>query len=252
MQELNDEGAKILVNLDTLFATFDASEDDVDEYFENCGDTQYQCIVQELVDNYDKPKFSPDDRWTPEVDKESFNEMLSERLDEIDVPETNLAENINEDIESEIKKLESIGYKLIDKYSVGSFTLMLVYNPDEKIFEIGLTSGQNNFTTFGDQIKKPSRVGLTTNTEIKSIKNKLIEWLTQYKNNMVVGTMNSRRAQVYKNLLSGLGFNTTSIKRTEPDEDFDESWEFNLSIPQKELAQINEINKIKNLTKKLL
>ena len=129
---------------------------------------------------------------------------------------------------------------------------MLVYNPDEKIFEIGLTSGQNNFTTFGDQIKKPSRVGLTTNTEIKSIKNKLIEWLTQYKNNMVVGTMNSRRAQVYKNLLSGLGFNTTSIKRTEPDEDFDESWEFNLSIPQKELAQINEINKIKNLTKKLL
>jgi hypothetical protein len=38
-------------------------------------------MIGEVID---KPEFSIDDRWYPDIDKSSYNEILSDRLGEVD------------------------------------------------------------------------------------------------------------------------------------------------------------------------
>ena len=40
-------------------------------------------LFGEILDTLDKPKFSIDDRWYPDINDNEFNEMLSDRLSEI-------------------------------------------------------------------------------------------------------------------------------------------------------------------------
>jgi hypothetical protein len=63
------------------------SNSEIDEYFEtyeDCDDNP-KCIFGALIDNdhIDKPKPSFDDRWYPDVDRNTFNEYLKDRLSEI-------------------------------------------------------------------------------------------------------------------------------------------------------------------------
>jgi hypothetical protein len=81
--ELNDEGAVIKIDLNTVIDAMGVDETDLDEAFENCGDDP-ACVFSELVgDYYDVPRFSLDERWTPSIDDNEFNSMLKDRLGEI-------------------------------------------------------------------------------------------------------------------------------------------------------------------------
>lgn len=76
------DGAKVVMDLDHF--TDNVGEEVLNDYFDSCnGDPS--CVFSELLNNdyIDKPKFSYDDRWYPDVDKTYFNEYLSERLSEI-------------------------------------------------------------------------------------------------------------------------------------------------------------------------
>lgn len=61
------------------------SLDDVynDDLYERCED-DITCVFDEMIGDGDinKPSFSPDERWYPDVDEKNFNEILSERLSE--------------------------------------------------------------------------------------------------------------------------------------------------------------------------
>ena len=80
--KLDDEGAVIKIDLNTVIDKMGVDETDLDEAFKNCGDDP-ACVYEELMD-YDKPQFSLDERWTPSIDNYEFNSMLEDRLSEIE------------------------------------------------------------------------------------------------------------------------------------------------------------------------
>jgi rubrerythrin len=55
-----------------------------EEALERCGG-ELSCTFYEMISNGDieKPKFDPDERFTPDVDDNLFNEILIDRLNEI-------------------------------------------------------------------------------------------------------------------------------------------------------------------------
>jgi hypothetical protein len=58
--------------------------DTYEEALERC-EGDFSCTFDELISNGDieKPKFDPDERYTPDVDDDLFNEILIDRLNEI-------------------------------------------------------------------------------------------------------------------------------------------------------------------------
>jgi len=83
--KLNDEGAVVRINLQTIIDNYGVDEDDLDNYFDNCNDN-YQCVFEELMGEYnDKPDFRRkiDDRWTPDVNEDYFNEILNDYLGDV-------------------------------------------------------------------------------------------------------------------------------------------------------------------------
>jgi len=81
--KLNDEGAIIIIDLQKVIENHGINEDDLDSYFERCGD-RYECVFDEVMgDYYDKPDFSIDERWTPDVNEDYFNEILNDYLGDV-------------------------------------------------------------------------------------------------------------------------------------------------------------------------
>jgi hypothetical protein len=81
--KLNDEGATIEIDLQKVIENHGLGEDDVDEFFERCDD-KYECVFDEIMgDYYEKPEFSIDDRWTPDVNESYFNEILNDYLGDV-------------------------------------------------------------------------------------------------------------------------------------------------------------------------
>jgi bifunctional UDP-N-acetylglucosamine pyrophosphorylase/glucosamine-1-phosphate N-acetyltransferase len=69
---------------------FARSDEELEEYSQNCGgeieeDADYPCIFSEVAasGNFDRPKASPSEYYQPDINEAYFNEILSERLDEI-------------------------------------------------------------------------------------------------------------------------------------------------------------------------
>jgi hypothetical protein len=81
--KLNDEGVTIRIDLNKVISDMGLGEEEVDEIFERC-DESASCAFSEMLGTYyDKPRFSLDDRWSPNIDDEDFNSYLNDRLSEI-------------------------------------------------------------------------------------------------------------------------------------------------------------------------
>lgn len=81
--QLNDEGVKIRIDLNTVIDNMGLGEEEVDEIFERC-DESASCAFDEMMgEYYEKPKFRLDDRWSPDIDDGDFNSHLNDRLSEI-------------------------------------------------------------------------------------------------------------------------------------------------------------------------
>ena len=81
--QLNDEGVRININLTKVIEDMGVGDDEVEEAFQNCDD-QPSCVFDELLGNYyDKPRFSLDDRWYPDIEEGEFNAILEDRLYDI-------------------------------------------------------------------------------------------------------------------------------------------------------------------------
>lgn len=80
--KFDDEGVEI--EMDLMPYIDDVNEDYVDAYFEDCND-DISCVFGEMLHqgDIDKPKFSIDDRWYPDVDNEVYNSLLKDRLSDI-------------------------------------------------------------------------------------------------------------------------------------------------------------------------
>lgn len=80
--KFDDEGVEI--EMDLMPYIDDANEEYVDAYFEDCND-DINCVFYEMLHqgDIDKPKFSIDDRWYPDVDNDEYNSLLNDRLSDI-------------------------------------------------------------------------------------------------------------------------------------------------------------------------
>lgn len=74
------------VTLKLDFRTFmdNVNDEMLDEYFDDCGDDNFECVFKELSNRgyIDKPRFSIDDRWYPDINENYFNDELNYRLDD--------------------------------------------------------------------------------------------------------------------------------------------------------------------------
>jgi hypothetical protein len=79
--ELNDNGAKIEINLQS-FVDQNVDDESLFELLENCGETNSECIFDEIINGwgFEKPKWNFDDRYYPDVDERYFNDVLVDRL----------------------------------------------------------------------------------------------------------------------------------------------------------------------------
>jgi len=80
--KFDDEGVVIEIDLTKYINS--TNEEYVDAYFEDCND-DINCVFTEMIHqgDIDKPKFSIDDRWYPDVDNNEYNSLLSDRLSDI-------------------------------------------------------------------------------------------------------------------------------------------------------------------------
>jgi hypothetical protein len=81
---MNDDGVEIQINLDAIISEFEVDDENLDDYYEACDDDP-SCVFSEIMGYYyeDKPKFDLDDRWTPDIDRVNFNDILKDNLNEI-------------------------------------------------------------------------------------------------------------------------------------------------------------------------
>jgi hypothetical protein len=80
VSEMNSDDVTFTVDVEQFLSLDDEYNDDL---YERCED-DITCVFDEMIGDgdIDKPSFSPDDRWYPDVDEKNFNEILSERLSE--------------------------------------------------------------------------------------------------------------------------------------------------------------------------
>lgn len=85
--EMNDTGVKIEVNLEELISSNRVDDETIDELMDRCNDNSSdpECLFTELMsDGYiNNPRFDLDERWYPSLDRNNFNDILNERLNEI-------------------------------------------------------------------------------------------------------------------------------------------------------------------------
>ncbi len=83
---MNDEGIQIEINLEALIDANNIDNETLDEYADRCdGDNHIECLFDELLSDghIEKPRLNVDDRWYPDADRGTFNEILNDRLHEI-------------------------------------------------------------------------------------------------------------------------------------------------------------------------
>ena len=77
---MDDTGVTLNVNVKPYLEDHD--EDIIDEILDECND-DYSCVFRYLVREemiIDRPKFETSDYWTPDVDNNDFNELVSDYL----------------------------------------------------------------------------------------------------------------------------------------------------------------------------
>lgn len=136
-----------------------------------------------------------------------------------------LDSTFRESLDSEISRLKSIGYNVVDRYSSGIYTALLLYNTEENIYEVSLTSNDQEFTTFQSQVKQAPKSNKTPLASFKDIADKVREWLGKY-GDLVVGSLNQARTHKYNQILNKLGFRVGKVSHDPPSMDFPESWNF--------------------------
>jgi len=82
VKKMDDTGVIININVEPYLNSVDDS--DIDGYMDDCDD-DIACVFKEMLSygHIDKPNFSLDDRWSPDVNEQYFNDILSDRLSEI-------------------------------------------------------------------------------------------------------------------------------------------------------------------------
>lgn len=120
---------------------------------------------------------------------------------------------IPEEINPEDKKrLEGGGENIIDTIDIGPYTAILVKSKGG-MYQIGLTSHENTFTTATSQNKRPTKENMKTIITLWSkLTDKIKEWLQTY-GEIYGGSMNQEKTRKYRIIFTRYGLNCGEIMR---------------------------------------
>jgi hypothetical protein len=80
IKDFNYENLTLEIDLDN----FNLDDEVIEEYAEQCNDNP-ECIFREALNReINKPALFLDDRYSPSCDRNEFNDILSDRIEELD------------------------------------------------------------------------------------------------------------------------------------------------------------------------
>ena len=132
---------------------------------------------------------------------------------------------LSELLDSEVTKLHEFGYEIVDRFDLGPYIMLLLHNDEE--YEVALTTGDEEFTTYDSQVTKSSSQKLNFVKITKRLIDKINEWLSKY-GDLTVGSLNKKRTYKYHRIFKSFGLNVSDVTYTEPDENFPESYNFTI------------------------
>ena len=111
--------------------------------------------------------------------------------------------------EDEMSKLRSYGMKVVETHSSGPYNMLLIAGMG--MFQVALTTNEEEFTTFDAQISKPPK-------QISNFRKIAIElvtvvegWLSKY-GELFVGSYNKERTNKYHRIFTSMGLDIEPIK----------------------------------------
>jgi hypothetical protein len=131
---------------------------------------------------------------------------------------------LSEGLEDELEKIKEYGYEVVERYSVEPYNMLLLHNTEEDIYEVSLTTNEEDFTSFESQISKPPAHKSNFRKIASKLINKLKEWLSEY-GDLFVGSFNKDRTYKYKRIFSNMGLNVGEIQFN-TNEDLPDSYDF--------------------------
>ena len=131
-------------------------------------------------------------------------------------------------MEDEIEKLKEYGYDLIDELKVPPYTMLLLYNKEYNVYEISLTTGDDEFTTFDSQKTKSPSHRSNYIRIMKLLMERVTSWLSNY-GELFVGSFNKERTYKYHRIFKRMGFKTTEIEYNNNElNNFPDSYDFKI------------------------
>lgn len=119
-------------------------------------------------------------------------------------------------ISDEVDSLAQHGIQMVDRFDSGSYTMVLLRNPDGT-HEVALTSTDRPFTTPQSQLKsKPTTQQQLAGSIWTAIMAKFSEWLGKH-GTLTVGTMNQPRSRRYHSLFKRMGFQVGDMDHVHTD-----------------------------------
>ena len=137
--------------------------------------------------------------------------------------------SITEGVASDVSKLKSFGFEITDSFSFHPYTILLIYDANDDLYQLALSSNDQEFLTFQSQVKQPQQSAGIPVSSFKALVSKLKDWLDSY-GNLMAGSFNKDRAYKYHKLLTKLGFNLDEVSYAEKEEhhEIPESWNFTI------------------------
>ena len=154
---------------------------------------------------------------------------------------------LSEGLEDELEKIKEYGYEVVERYSVEPYNMLLLHNTEEDIYEVSLTTNEEDFTSFESQVSKSPTHKSNFRKIASKLINKLKEWLSEY-GDLFVGSFNKDRTYKYKRIFSNMGLNVGEIQFN-TNEDLPDSYDFMVYASKDNLNEAKYKGRTVNLNK---
>jgi hypothetical protein len=115
-------------------------------------------------------------------------------------------------LHTDLERLQRYGEEIIEEFEEGPYTLILTKNIHHNMYQIGLTSNEQEFTTSQSQEKKLTDKSVRVVLQSWSrISRKVREWLDKY-GEINVGSFNVPRTHKYRRMLSNFGIDCGDVQ----------------------------------------
>lgn len=120
-------------------------------------------------------------------------------------------EPLDEIHQDDLDFIHSIGEEIIDRVDIGPYTLFLAHSEEGEYYQVGLTTGDERFTTPDSQQKRLPQHAANFAQIGRQLLNKVQEWANEHQP-LLIFSMNPGKIRTYHRMFKNLGANITDIE----------------------------------------